>query len=75
MTWSRRHRSHIERSVLESQKHLQCKRFLQYRQTRMPGVAALFALARGCIVVSPTGARRALAHRCVNTSLSGTLFF
>ena len=41
----------------------------------MSGVAVLFALARERVVVSPTGARRALAHRCVNTSLSGTLFF
>jgi hypothetical protein len=41
----------------------------------MSGVAALFALARERVVVSPTGARRTLAHRCVNTSLSGTLFF
>jgi hypothetical protein len=57
------------------QKYLQRKHFLQYRQTRMSGVAVLFALARERVVVSPTGARRALAHRCVNTSLSGTLFF
>jgi hypothetical protein len=36
---------------------------------------ALFASLHQCILVSPMGARGALAHRCVNTSLSQTLFF
>jgi hypothetical protein len=38
-------------------------------------VAALFASLRERVDASPTTARRALSHRRVNTSLSGTLFF
>ena len=36
---------------------------------------ALFASSCEWIVVLSTGARRALPHPCVNTSLSGTVFF
>jgi len=56
-------------------KHLQRKRFLQYRQTSMPVVAALFASLRARVDVLPMTAQPALSHRRVNTSLSGTLFF
>jgi hypothetical protein len=41
----------------------------------MSVLRALFASPHQCIVVSPMGARGALAHPCVNTSLSQTLFF
>jgi hypothetical protein len=41
----------------------------------MSVAARLFASLREAVVVSPTTAQRALSHRCVNTSLSGTLFF
>jgi len=41
----------------------------------MSAVAALFASRCEGVVVSPLVMLRALSHRCVNTSLSGTLFF
>jgi hypothetical protein len=41
----------------------------------MPTAAALFASLREAGEVPPNGAPRALSHRRVNTSLSGTLFF
>jgi hypothetical protein len=37
--------------------------------------SALFASPRERLVALSMGARRALSHRHVNTSLSGTLFF
>jgi len=39
------------------------------------GFSCVFASFRQCIAVLSTTARRALSHRRVNTSLSGTLFF
>jgi hypothetical protein len=41
----------------------------------MSVTAALFASTRERVVVLPTEVLRALSHRAVNTSLSGTLFF
>jgi hypothetical protein len=41
----------------------------------MPVVAALFALLREPVAVLPSNVRRVLRHCCVNTSLSGKLFF
>jgi hypothetical protein len=57
------------------QKHRQYKRFLQYWQTGTLVVAAILASTRERAVVPPTDAHRALSQCCVNTSLSGTLFF
>jgi hypothetical protein len=41
----------------------------------MSVAAALFASLFVRVVVPPVAAHRALSHRRVNTSLSGTLFF
>jgi hypothetical protein len=41
----------------------------------MSVLAALFTSLHEAVVVPDLGARYALRRRCVNTSLSGTLFF
>jgi hypothetical protein len=51
------------------------RRFLQYRAVMARVAPALFASTRERVAMSPTSSHCALSHCCVNTSLSGKLFF
>jgi hypothetical protein len=75
MAESRWHRSRTDRQLREFKKVLRHRRFLYYWQAPMSVVAALFASARALVAVPSNEVLRALSLCCVNTSLSGKLFF